>query len=340
VSVVAQQGRTHFVHLLAQDKNGATQANLTNNGVYFFKNKHGSNLYLDAANSSSGANVKGAAFNGSAAQQWKALKIAEGVYEFAPMVNQNLRLDVVNADDANGTRVQTFIRNTAYYAQQFLFVKRTDGSYSFIPRCAPESYLDKSTSNNNVQIWARGGGQAQRWLVETDHKLDTPAIGQEKSKWCWVASALMAAKTNGSSSKTQTQIFLKVNPLYVLAMNRGGSLDDNKKAANYASGTTNYYIVERALTENELLADLSAGKPVIIHQTHYTDNVPWGGHVVVVYGYKPFGNSYLFMVRDPWPIDPLIEPWPVVHPGQTYSRTYAGLLQESDSTIWTGSIRR
>ena len=169
MSVVAQQGRTHFVHLLAQGKNGATQANLTNNGVYFFKNKYGSNQYLDVQDASPNphGNVQCHTFNGSKAQQWKALKISEGVYEFAPMVNQTLRLDVVNADDANGTDVQTYPKTAPYYAQQFLYVKRTDGSHSFIPRCAPDSYLAKSTSDSNVHIWRHGGGREMRWVAES-----------------------------------------------------------------------------------------------------------------------------------------------------------------------------
>ena len=149
---------------------GATQANLTNNGVYFLKSKHSTRPYMDVAggSSSSDTNVHGFTFNGTPAQQWKAIKIAEGVYEFAPMTNTNLRLDVVDSGFASEANVRIFTANSSY-AQRWQVIKRTDGSYSFIPCLYPEYYLGKSAANNNVLTWARGGGQEQRWLVESKH---------------------------------------------------------------------------------------------------------------------------------------------------------------------------
>lgn len=82
-------------------------------------------------------------------------------------VNSGKVLDVNGGVSANGTNVQQYDSNGTY-AQKWIAVKNSDGSYTFQSALAENKVLDvsgASTSNGaNVQLYTANGTNAQKWV--------------------------------------------------------------------------------------------------------------------------------------------------------------------------------
>ena len=203
-----------------------------------------------------------------------------------------------------------------------------DGTYR-IMSCLKANY-GFVLNGGTIQVWDYAVRDIRRWKFEPGRTLNTPRIGQEMDQWCWAASALMAARTNNSSTRTQSQIVSNVKGSVV---NQAATTNETRNAANFASGTTNYYVTSGTLSQNTLISEINAGRPIIILRGWFPDGTNRdGGHFTVIYGYEMDTNR--FLISDPWPVDN----------GALYTRTYAQLLNGAPSGIdtgrWETSIRR
>ena len=192
--------------------------------------------------------------------------------------------------------------------------RRVGGQYYIKPWNSRRRVVDANNGSDavlrgqRVQLWDSSLYKTnQQWSLErTQLTLSTPQIGQEKSKWCWAASALMVGKTyNPNSTKTQSDI-----ARYVLgdAYNIDADRDQVRSACNYANGTVNAFtVINGSISKEYLLQKIKNGNPVII--TRYFYKTQYGtdreyGHAFVVFGYQYAGqNDIKFIVRDPLPVN-------------------------------------
>ena len=82
-------------------------------------------------------------------------------------VNSGKALDVNGGVSANGTNVQQYDSNGTY-AQKWIAVKNSDGSYTFQSALAENAVLDvnggSSANGTNVQLYTSNGTNAQKWV--------------------------------------------------------------------------------------------------------------------------------------------------------------------------------
>ena len=86
---------------------------------------------------------------------------------FLASANSDKALDVYGASTANGANAQQYASNGTY-AQKWIAIKNSDGSYTFQSALAENKVIDvsgASTSNGaNVQLYAANGTNAQKWV--------------------------------------------------------------------------------------------------------------------------------------------------------------------------------
>ena len=162
--------------------------------------------------------------------------------------------------------------------------------------------------------------------------LNTPLIGQEMSQWCWAASAQMAARTNWTSTRTQTEMVTHVKGSPV---NEPATTSEMQTAANFASETTDYYVAS-VITESELITELNLGRPVAVLRGWYSSSgIRNGGHFTVIYGYQITNSgSYIFAIRDPWPVDVGVDRT------MSYAQIVNGTPSDYDTGRWDNSMMR
>ena len=134
--------------------------------------------------------------------------------------------------------------------------------------------------------------------------LSTPLLGQNRDNWCWAAASLMAARTYVNTRVTQTDIVRNVKGTVI---NEGGTDAERLAAVKFATNGAVEFKVVAPLTEAQIVASIDAGDPVMLCRGWYPDGYPgmrYGGHSTVVYGYQLTDDGdYLFLVRDPWPVN-------------------------------------
>lgn len=126
----------------------------------------------------------------------------------------------------------------------------------------------------------------------------TPAQ-QEKTKWCWAATAQMTGKfVYPSSTATQTQIVIHVKGSNI---NSGATIYETANGTMYATNDTITFAAALAPFEFELVKEyIDANLPIqpLVHKT-YSDGTK-SGHYYVIRGYsKTTYSSYLYLI-DPW----------------------------------------
>ena len=150
--------------------------------VYTFRNEN-SYKYLTVkdGNSNAGAQMVQSAESNGKEQQFRLEYTDSGYYHIIPMVNETLRVEIVNASNSNNASVKTYIQNDAYYqAQEFKFIPAGNGSYNIMPRLSTDKVLDVydgSTADNAiVQLYTSTGVMCQKWapiMVNNFHGLTT-----------------------------------------------------------------------------------------------------------------------------------------------------------------------
>lgn len=137
--------------------------------IYTFRNEN-SYKYLTVKNGNpnSGAQIVQSAATNGKEQQFRLEYTNSGYYHIIPMVNETLRVDIVNASNSNNATIQTFTPNYAYYqAQEFKFIPAGNGSYNIMPRLSSDKVFDVyngSTADNAiVQLYTSTGVMCQKW---------------------------------------------------------------------------------------------------------------------------------------------------------------------------------
>ena len=76
-------------------------------------------------------------------------------------------MDVNGGSSSNGTNVQQYDSNGTY-AQKWIAIKNSDGSYTFQSALAENAVLDvnggSSANGANVQLYTSNGTNAQKWV--------------------------------------------------------------------------------------------------------------------------------------------------------------------------------
>lgn len=309
-------------------------------GVYYIRNMH-SLRYLDINNSgiSNGTSVLQYQFNGQRNQRFRVTYEADGYYSIKPIhINgQTSAIDMrsVSGANTNGTDAQIYTYNRNFDEQKFLIQYAYGGGFQIGTKASNGNKVlevtDSSTANGAiVQIWDYSNSRMNdNWTFEQEVILNTPLLGQQRDQWCWAASALMAARTHATSTRTQTQLVTHVKGSDI---NEGGSVEEARDAANFASGTNSYYVTEGILTESEILVEINSRRPVYLSRGWYdSDGNRDNGHATVVYGYRLTDSGAInFLVRDPWP----------VNEGRNQTWTYDFIINGSDTGRLDSTIRR
>ena len=151
--------------------------------------------------------------------------------------------------------------------------------------------------------------------------LSTPLLGQNRDQWCWAAASLMAARTYVNTRVTQTDIVRNVKGAVI---NEGGTVDERLAAVKFATNGVVEFKAVAPLTEAQMVACIDAGNPVMLCRGWYPDGkTRYGGHSTVVYGYQEVDGGYLFLIRDPWP----------VNQGTNEAWTYKQIVKGNDTGI-------
>jgi hypothetical protein len=116
---------------------------------------------------------------------------------------------------------------------------------------------------------------------------------QEKTQWCWAASAQMIGHTLGRQV-TQTDIVTQVKGMDI---NDGANDTEMKNAVTYAT-LRNSVLRSSAWPFASATNELSTGEPFLIKLTWYKNSEPNGAHAVVASGYNI--TSGTLTVVDPW----------------------------------------
>ena len=120
---------------------------------------------------------------------------------------------------------------------------------------------------------------------------------QKKTKWCWAACARNAVRyeyfEKGKTGwKSQNSIVKKV---YGSEVNKGGTINQTKNSANYASNYTKTYKASNsAFSYPSLKTQIDQGDVILLFGSYNNG----GGHVVTMHGYNTSNNKIRYF--DPW----------------------------------------
>lgn len=323
-------------HWYFETSSGET-AGISSGQVYYLRNAN-SGKYLNAPGSANGTDLTQSGFNGGQGQQFKVqFNSSTRDYSLIPMCATGSAVEITNQSAENDAVVQIWAKASSggvMNSQRFRIVQNANGSYrlqSYASNYTKAVVVKNGSTAENWPIvqYTDNGSTNGHWYFVKGHKtLDTPLLGQERDNWCWAASALMAARTGGTSTKTQAQI---VEHIKGSVVDKTATSDEIRQAANFASGTTDYYVTYSELTEEQLVTEINAGRPVIVVRAWYDSlGYPAGAHATVVYGYQLSGSDLVFKIHDPLP----------KNEGSSYNWTYSNIVHGTDSGYWKETIRR
>jgi hypothetical protein len=143
------------------------------NGVYQIRTSTTPGKCVDVNNSGTadGTNVWQWTCNGSNAQRWQFVNIANDIYEIRTLVSGKC-LDVSGSGTADGSNVQEWSCNGSN-AQRWRAVALGNSRYQLMPQTAADKCLDVSGSGtadgSNVQEWTCNGTVAQSFTLALDN---------------------------------------------------------------------------------------------------------------------------------------------------------------------------
>ena len=168
-SVYSSDGPAGSVPRIEYSYTGAygTTSGISSGTIYYLRNVR-SGKYMDVQGG--GTNVIQYSFHGDANQQWRIIYNGNGYYSLIPMLKQDFRLDVANANDINGTNIGIH-QNNGSNAQQFRIIPCAGGCYRLQPKVSTRKVLDVSGASSadsaNVQIWDYGPARQHEWYIES-----------------------------------------------------------------------------------------------------------------------------------------------------------------------------
>lgn len=121
---------------------------------------------------------------------------------------------------------------------------------------------------------------------------------QEKTKWCWVASAQCSGKHMVASNRTQTDAVIYV---FGVDVNITGEMEHIAKAANYFTfNRYNYVGQEKKYSYVLFKVQLMNNQIPIAAAGYYNGNVRKGGHATPVHAlYQGNNNEIVLTYYDP-----------------------------------------
>ena len=283
-----------------------SEDNSLQDGYYFIRNKK-SGHYLDTElNASANGNCIQYKFHGGTNQRWRVVYQGDGLYKLHSVHYNNAKCLSMNKQTGN---IDVFDNVGTCESMKFRIVRCHNGTYRIMPTWGTENFnkavetQDASTASPyNVQLWNYNGGPQQQWVFETEKRLSTPHRVQEKTNWCWAASAQMLARTYvPGSTHTQTQI---VQHVMGEVVDKPAGEKSTRTAAEYASNNTVAFDYKMGIfSEKDLMRKLHAGHPVAVNRVSSradgTGNST--GHIMVLYGYKLEGKNVRLLIQDPAP---------------------------------------
>lgn len=237
-----------------------TAAVLPEGAVFMLKNVN-SGLYMEVADASAqaGANVQQWGADGASAHNtWRAISAGNGYYYLYSQLGNKITylLDVTAGRADNGTNVEIWSKSSREAAQQFLFSRNEDGSYTIYTKASDlqscvEVVNAETASGANVQQWESNGNDCQHWILEqvtdTGAEMDTTQIYQiqnvNSNLYLDVAGGVQANGTNvqqwganGVGSYNSWTLISAGNGYYYIASQLGDgttwylTIDDGKSA--------------------------------------------------------------------------------------------------------------
>lgn len=119
--------------------------------------------------------------------------------------------------------------------------------------------------------------------VAEAYLIDKNYVPQEKTNWCWAASAENSVRAVMKPAHTQKEAVKKIKGTAINPYpNKGGSLKEIANAADYISNyNLDYYYVTTALTASALKRYNANGYAPVLVSGEYTD-IRAGGHAVIL----------------------------------------------------------
>jgi len=328
-------------------------------GIYFIKNG-AENKYIQIEKNaeshySSGNTIEAWNLDGEEYQKWEFVYNGNGYYKIIS-TQSDLALSVqnnfVNAvaplvqDYYNGTDSQLWGVNKSA-SGKYILTPKSNETYNSDWCISATAQSSENTDSFNVEqrIYIDDSNYRDEWILFRIGYASSVAVeGQQKSKWCWAASARMFAKHSYPSiTRTQTDavIYIKGDD-----DDEGGNRVEAQRAINYyiSNITTtqiNTVIKENVIySEENLVRFLNDEHVIYISRGWYTDmndsSSRDGGHATLIYGYTFVNSEIRFLIRDPLPMNE----------GKTemisYNKLCCGANYETDeyedSGVWYASI--
>ncbi len=238
------------------DNSGETEAaqwklEVQMGGGYVLINKaSGKAMDVSGGNTGNGTNIGTYAVNGTKAQAWNfnSVSIVEtGFYEFAPLTNTGLRLDVAGGSSNNGANVQVYSSNESY-AQRWWVRSAGNGWYT-ITSCRSAKMLDvlnaSTAAGANVQQYQNNGSNAQKWKFVMGEKgiQIVSALGNvlDVKDASGKSGANVQVWSKNSSNAQQWRMYTAVRPDKIGWQNPSGYPQVSPKTVVLPSYCTGYF---------------------------------------------------------------------------------------------------
>lgn len=190
-----------------------------------------------------------------------------------------LRVDVENAYDADGTNIQVYTRNPSYIsAQRFSFISNGDGTYRIKPQLSSNRVLDvvngSSAENTNVQLYTYTGVEQQKWeLVEASYFLCQMNLVDSGKHLDWKNSSDLDDEIIESSADIWNAYKAGVIRKYNILRIKDVTIEDDPSLTSLASTSTEKVI---KLSSNFYQKSESVKISVMAHEFGHALNL---GHI-------------------------------------------------------------
>ncbi len=106
---------------------------------------------------------------------------------------------------------------------------------------------------------------------------------QQKSNWCWIATARGIARGEKTVRKSQSDGVIAVKGSNV---NEGGKASDIEKGAEYFANGLNFTVLLRELTYYEIVNKINSGHLIGVTWGYYVNGMSRHGHAIYIVGYN------------------------------------------------------
>lgn len=199
---------------------------------------------------SNGNKIVTSEHNGGRGQAWNfhATNIMEeGFYEFAPLVNVNLRLDVAGGSRENGANVQVYTSNGTL--SQKWWIKNDGNGWYTLTACCSAKMLDiqngSSVPGANVQQYQANGSAAQKWRFEMGDRgikiISSLGVVLDVNGGVGVPGANVWSQADGGTIAQQWTIYPSTTPSKIGWQNPTGYPQVSSRTVILPSYCTGYF---------------------------------------------------------------------------------------------------